>query len=223
MKILVKFPTRGRKEVFFKVLDKYYELLDDIDNTIFVITCDLDDKEMNDESVIKKLKTYKNLFFYFGNSKTKIEAVNLDLDKHNDYDIILLASDDMIPQVKGYDSIIRNNMNEFYPDTDGVLWYYDGYRSDLNTLSILGKTYYKRFNYIYHPSYVSFYADNEFMLVAKSLNKQTYFNNCIIKHFHPDITKDVHNEYDETYIKNNVSGDEKIYQKRLINNFNKQF
>jgi hypothetical protein len=61
------------------------------------------------------------------------------------------------------------------------------------------------------------------MLVAKSLNKQTYFNNCIIKHFHPDITKDVHNEYDETYIKNNVSGDEKIYQKRLINNFNKQF
>ena len=219
MKILVKFPTRGRKEVFFKVLDKYYELLDDIDNTIFVITCDLDDKEMNDESVIKKLETYKNLFFYFGNSKTKIEAVNSDLDKHNDYDIILLASDDMIPQVKGYDSIIRNNMNEFYPDTDGVLWYYDGYRSDLNTLSILGKTYYKRFNYIYHPSYVSFYADNEFMLVAKSLNKQTYFNRCIIKHFHPDITKDIHNQYDETYKKNNVSGDENIYQKRLINNF----
>ena len=200
-KLLVKFPTRGRKDLFFEVLDKYYEFLDDLDNTIFVVTCDLDDTEMNNESVIKKLESYKNLFFYFGDSKTKIEAVNADLDKHDDYDIILLASDDMIPQIQGYDKIIRDNMNEHYPDTDGVLWFYDGYRRDLNTLSILGKKYYDRFNYIYHPSYVSFYADNEFMLVAKNLNKQTYFNYCIIKHFHPDITKDVHSEYDETYKK----------------------
>jgi hypothetical protein len=219
-KLLVKFPTRGRKDLFFKVLDKYYEFLDDLDNTIFVVTCDLDDTEMNNESVIKKLESYKNLFFYFGNSKTKIEAINSDLDKHNDYDIILLASDDMIPQLEGYDKIIRDNMNKHYPDTDGVLWFYDGYRRDLNTLSILGKKYYDRFNYIYHPSYVSFYADNEFMLVAKNLNKQTYFNYCIIKHFHPDITKDVHSEYDETYKKNNVSGDQKIYYERKIKNFN---
>ena len=89
-KLLVKFPTRGRKDLFFKVLDKYYEFLDDLDNTIFVVTCDLDDTEMNNESVIKKLESYKNLFFYFGDSKTKIEAVNADLDKHDDYDIIMI-------------------------------------------------------------------------------------------------------------------------------------
>jgi hypothetical protein len=220
MKLLVKFPTRGRKEIFFNVLDKYYELLDDIENTKFVITCDLDDKEMNNEFVIKKLESYKNLFFHFGNSKTKIEAVNSDLDKYNDYDIILLASDDMIPQIKGYDKIIRDNMNKFYPDTDGVLWFYDGYRTDLNTLSILGKKYYERFNYIYHPSYSSVYADNEFMMVAQNLNKQMYFNVCIIKHFHPDITTDIHNGYDETYKKNNISGDDIIFNERLKNNFN---
>jgi hypothetical protein len=45
-KLLVKFPTRGRKDLFFEVLDKYYEFLDDLDNTIFVVTCDLDDTEM---------------------------------------------------------------------------------------------------------------------------------------------------------------------------------
>jgi hypothetical protein len=219
-KLLIKFPTRGRKEIFFDVLDKYYNLLDDIDNTVFVITCDNDDLNMNNDEVINKLSGYKNLFLYFGDAKTKIEAVNLDIDKHNDYDIILLASDDMIPQIKGYDTIIRNHMKQFYPDTDGVLWYFDGYRKDLNTLTILGKKYYQRFNYIYHPDYVSFYADNEFMIVAKNLNRQMYIDTCIIKHFHPDITNDVHNEYDDTYKKNNVSGDEKVFRERLINNFN---
>ena len=27
-KLLVKFPTRGRKDLFFEVLDKYYEFLE---------------------------------------------------------------------------------------------------------------------------------------------------------------------------------------------------
>lgn len=218
-KLLIKFPTRGREEIFFQVLDKYYSLLDDLENTKFIISCDDNDTSMNNPTIIKKLKSYKNLNFYFGNSKTKIQAINSDLDKESDYDIILLASDDMIPQIKGYDSIIKSDMANYYPDTDGILWYFDGYRKDLNTLCILGKKYYDRFNYIYHPEYKSFYADNEFMLVGKMLNKQTYFDNCIIKHFHPDITKEIHKKYDETYTKNNFSGDEIVFKNRLIKNF----
>jgi hypothetical protein len=220
MKLLIKFPTRGRKEMFFNVLNKYYEYLDDLENTKFVISCDEDDKTMNNYEVIEEFKNYKNLNFYFGDSKSKIEAVNSDLEKDEDYDIILLASDDMVPQVKGYDAIIRTDMQKHYPNTDGVLWYFDGYRKDLNTLSIMGKKYYKRFNYIYNPEYKSFYADNEFMQVANKLNKQTYKDICIIKHVHPDITKDFFPEYDETYVKNNVGGDDLVYRKRILSNFN---
>jgi hypothetical protein len=175
---------------------------------------------MNNYEVIEEFKNYKNLNFYFGDSKSKIEAVNSDLEKDEDYDIILLASDDMVPQVKGYDAIIRTDMQKHYPNTDGVLWYFDGYRKDLNTLSIMGKKYYKRFNYIYNPEYKSFYADNEFMQVANKLNKQTYKDICIIKHVHPDITKDFFPEYDETYVKNNVGGDDLVYRKRILSNFN---
>jgi len=188
MKLLIKFPTRGRKDKFFTTLDKYHEYCSDIENTMFLISIDFDDEEMNTDEVINKLSTYKNNKLVIGNSLSKIDAVNRDLsDLDYDWDIVLLASDDMMPQVNGYDTIIRDNMLFNYPDTDGVLWFNDGFQGNrLNTLCILGKKYYERFNYIYHPDYKSCWSDNEFMTVGNILNKQSYLDQVIIKHEHPD-------------------------------------
>lgn len=214
MKLRIKFPTRGRPEKFFNVLDKYVDFLDDKENYEIIVSCDNDDKKMNTHENIERLKKYKNLKFYFGDNKSKIESINANMD--GDFDIVLLASDDMIPQIEGYDKIIRENMKKCYPDTDGVLWFFDGYRKDLNTLCILGKKYYDRFNYIYNKEYKSFWCDNEFTIVANILNKQTYFDLSIIKHDHPDIFG---YEYDETYKKNNIPDDELVYRKRILKNF----
>ena len=154
MNLLIKFPTRSRPSKFFEVLDLYYKMLTNINKTMFVISCDADDASMNNPQVIGKLNSYKNLSYKFGNNKSKIQAVNADMPESG-WDIVLLASDDMIPQIQGYDEIIRESMTNIYPDTDGVLWFFDGYRRDLNTLSIMGKKYYDRFGYIYHPAYFS--------------------------------------------------------------------
>ena len=110
-------------------------------------------------------------------------------------------------------------MKNLYPDTDGVLWFNDGYQGDrLNTLCILGKKYYERFNYIYHPDYKSCWSDNEFMEVGNILGKQTYINQVIIRHEHPDwgygSIDYVHN--------NNVKDwhhDNNVFQQRKSNNF----
>ena len=59
-------------------------------------------------------------------------------------------------------------------------------RDRLNTLCILGKKYYDRFGYIYNPEYISVWSDNEFMDVGNILEKQTYFDEVIIQHQHPD-------------------------------------
>jgi hypothetical protein len=214
MKLRIKFPTRGRSSKFFNVLDKYVNYLDDKENYEIIVSCDIDDSDMNNEEVTSKLKTYKNLKYYFGENKSKIEAINSNME--GDFDIVLLASDDMIPQMQGYDSVIRMNMEKYYPNTDGILWFFDGYRKDLNTLCILGKKYYERFTYIYNPEYKSFWCDNEFMLVGNKLGKQKFIDVCIIKHDHPDITGQV---YDETYNKNNFSGDDIIFRNRLSKNF----
>jgi hypothetical protein len=141
MKLLVKLPTRGRKTKFLSVLKKYYDLCEDKDNTHFLISLDEDDSEMNDQHTKDVLRTYKNLTFIYDNSKSKIDAVNRDIEKIVDsWDILLLASDDMIPQIIGYDIIIKNKMSEFFPETDGILWFNDGFQGNrLNTLCILGK------------------------------------------------------------------------------------
>ena len=220
MKLLIKFPTRNRADKFFKVLDLYYNNLNNLDLTEFCISIDDDDISMNNEEILSRLDNYENLTTFIGPSKSKIEAINSDTDEFNEWNIVLLASDDMIPQIKGYDDIIRCNMVKYYPDTDGVLWFYDGYRKDLNTLCILGKKYYDRFGYIYSNSYKSFYCDDEFTQVANRLKKQTFINQIIIRHEHPDIPQ-YRDKFDELYAENHkyYAYDAKIFQLRQKNNF----
>jgi hypothetical protein len=217
MKLLIKFPTRERPEKFFKVLDLYYKNMKD-SNNIFVITCDIDDISMNNESVITKLKTYPNLKYYFDYNKSKVEAVNNNLD-NIDFDIVLLASDDMVPVKEGYDVLIKEKMKKNFPDTDGVLWFNDGFQGpNLNTLCILGKKYYDRFGYIYHPSYNSLYCDTEFTLVSKKLNKVKYFDDILIQHHQYSIVNDTP---DNLYIKNDSlePRDKIVFNKRYTENF----
>lgn len=184
MQILIKFPTRGRPDNFFRALDLYLGMAEDPEALLIQVTIDDDDPWMNAEEVLQRLVGHPRIVLTRGRSSSKIHAINRDL-LMDGWDILLLASDDMIPVQPGYDGIIRRRMQEHYPDTDGVLWFNDGNRSDLNTLSILGRKYYDRFGYIYHPGYRSLYCDKEFTLVADRLGRQTYIDQVIIRHEHP--------------------------------------
>lgn len=219
MRILIKLPTKARKENFFSTLDKFYGLAENVDNLTFLITLDENDNIMNTDEVRQKLNSYKNLFYLYGNSKSKLDAANRDLEKFNDWDILLLASDDTVPVKKGYDRVIREKMIEFYPDTDGALHFNDGFQRDkLNTFPIVGKKYYTRFGYIQYPGYKSCFADNEFMEVSKLLKKITYFNEVIIQHQHPDWG---FGQRDYAHIENikNYNFDSTLFQSRKKNNF----
>jgi len=186
MKILVKWPTRSRPIKFLRTLFRYQEtrVTDDVD---FLITIDKDDASMTTPEVLSVLRKWGNLRYEIIEPCGKIGAINYGLDKVNEkYDIILLASDDMIPAMIGWDKRIGSDMAKYFPDTDGVLWYNDGkVGRKLNTLSIVGTKYYRRFGYIYHPDYKALWCDNEFMEVANLLGKQQYIEDVIIRHEHP--------------------------------------
>jgi hypothetical protein len=219
MILLIKIPTKGRIK-FLGLLDLYYTMCDDLENTHFLITLDNDDVIMNQPDVIENLKQRKNLTYVYGVSDSKIGAINRDIDLVDEWDILLLSSDDMVPKIQGYDNIIRNNMVTHYPNTDGVLWFNDGFQGKkLNTLPILGKNYFNRFNYIYHSDYKSLWCDNEFTEVANILGKQTYFNDVIIKHEHPAFG---YGDKDALYLENDTydAYDKLIYNKRKMVNFN---
>jgi len=221
-KILFKLPSRTRPKRVFEVLDETLKNLSDKENYEFLLTLDGDDQSMNNYNVIEKLNSYKNMNYVFGSSNSKIEAVNRDMDTFNkDWDILVLLSDDMIPVKEGFDNIIREKYDEFFPDLDGVTWFSDGFQKNkLNTLCILGKKYYERFNYIYHPSYKSLYCDNEFTIVANKLGKQKYFDIVIIEHRHFSIGNN-RERYDALYRRNDslLSVDRITYLEREKNNF----
>lgn len=237
MKILFKYPTRQRSLKFLNCISSYYEKIKN-NNFEIILSIDHDDFEMNNEKMISHIKGLENLNYCIGNSKSKIEAINANIPS-TEWDILVLISDDMIPEVDGFDDIIRRDMINLYPDTDGVLWYFDGWRRDLNTLCVLGRKYYDRFKYIYHPDYKSFWCDMEFTEVANILKKQTFIDQTIIRHLHPDIV--LQNQeakiafsnsfpefaiqgscgHDELWKKNSLPGDpdKKVYDFRKSQNF----
>jgi DNA-directed RNA polymerase subunit RPC12/RpoP len=209
MDILIKIPTRERPVQFFSILELCIRNLEDKAKTKFLITLDTDDSTMNTEEIKNFFNFYRESFgveidVVYGTSINKIDAINRDLDSYKkNWDILVLTSDDMIPVTEGYDSIIREKMKSTYADTDGVLFFPDGY-TNLNTLPIIGKKYYKRFNYIYNPKYKSFFCDNLFHEVADFLNRQYHGETVLFKHEHPANTKV---SWDNLYEKNNSTWD----------------
>ena len=184
VKILCKFPSRSRPEKFKEVFSLYKNMASGKHELIFVLSFDSDDESMNNDGMKKWLSEQgSNEHWFYGDSTTKISAVNADMDRDWEFDILLLASDDMIPVKPGYDDTIVKDMLEHFPNFDGVLHYNDGLRGDkLNTLCIMGKKYFDIFGYIYHPSYISVFADNEFTEVSNALGKAKYVDRVIIQH-----------------------------------------
>lgn len=180
MKLLIKYPTRQRPDKFKKTFERYYSMLSKKHDVEFVVSADADDLSMNNQSM-RQFLLREHVSVSFGESKNKIEAINADMGDRK-FDVLLLASDDMIPQIHDYDNIIIENMTRFFPNLDGALHFNDGFKPNLNTLSIMGVNLYKHFGYIYHPDYVSLWCDNEYQDVVESMGKMVFINQVIIKH-----------------------------------------
>ena len=160
----------------------------------FNINCDQNDPTMNDNEAKKKItdiflhqsnkQNRAKANVHFDKNTTKISAIN-DHIEPDLYDIIICASDDMIPKVDGWDNDIAKAMQEHYPDLDGCVHFNDGYTNGkLITFSILGRELYKHFGYIYHPDYKSLYSDQEFTDEMTRMDKVKYIDKVIIKHEH---------------------------------------
>lgn len=217
--LLIKFPSKSRPSKLLYAYEKYISLAKNPSRIKTIISLDSDDLSVSPELCEKLINIHSQTQICVGEPMGKIGAVNRDMEYAGDYDILLLASDDMIPEYHGYDELIRQKMTEHFPDTDGVLWFNDGFQKhNLNTLCILGKNYYERFGYIYHPSYKSLWCDNEFTIVAHQLQKQIYFDTVIIRHWHPIITKSF---ADTLYEENDkyFNEDRETFLKRQLTNF----
>ena len=198
MKILIKYPTRGRPQLFRQTLGRYRALLSGKHDVQFSITADANDAAMNTPAMNAWLFN-SGVGYRFGASKTKIEAVNADIPR-TPWDVLILASDDQSPEALGYDDAIATAMRLHYPDGDGCLWFDDGkVGRALCTLPIMGRKYWERFGYIYHPAYISLWADNEQVCVAQALGKIRYDDRVLIRHRWDDVKDDLRKQSESYY------------------------
>lgn len=192
--ILFKYASRSRPAKFFIGLDNILANLSNKENYCILISLDSDDTSMYNKVILERLKEYlvsygDKIIIQFGTSKNKIDAINRDVNEIKErfnFDILVNFSDDMAFTKFGFDDIIRNKFSIHFVDTNGNLHFNDGYAGDkISTMSIIGRVYYEGFNYIYHPSYVSLWCDNEYTLIAQKNNKIQYFEEQIFVHNHP--------------------------------------
>lgn len=221
-KLVIKFPTRNRPKKFKDVFEKYINMLSNKHDVEFIISMDNNDPTMNNQEIkdwFEEKKKTNNIQYFYGNSKTKIEACNANMERVTG-DVLLLASDDMVPHAEGYDDVIFQTFAKIFPDFDGAIKFWDGLRPKedmLMTLTVMGFPLYKKFGYIYHPAYKSLYCDNEQSHVCAILNKLAISPVCIIKHaWTPQPFDELHarNENNEMY---KIDGE--TFAKRKANNF----
>lgn len=227
MKILFKITSRSRRTNFLRAVDSIINNVSDKGNYHLLISLDDDDTTMKPLPVINCPHTFKVYKKNEGETITKISAINRDVNdftKLCDWDVIINVSDDQIFTQKGFDDIIRDQFyyhdGEFYDlDLDQFVHFPDGFTEDrLATMSIMGRAYYNRFKYIYHPDYISLYCDNEAMEVARALGCYKYVHNDIFTHLHPangNAPNDAQYRHTESF----HPIDKETYLRRKQNNF----
>lgn len=218
MRILYKFASRSRPEKFFKCLSNIIEMAGHDDYKI-LCSIDTDDHSMNNSTVLSLLEYNSRVILVPGTSANKIEAINRDIETVADWDILMTHADDFRITRKGFDLKVIADMQQYFPDLDGLLHYPDQQaKKRLITYAIMGRKYYDRFRYIYNPEYNSLFADNEQQAVAKRLNCYQYIDEMWVEHQHPIWT----NEARDALLNHNESfykADREIYRRRLDANF----
>jgi hypothetical protein len=179
LKVLVKYPTRSRPKLFQERLTQYL-----YDPTVHVlVTADLDDASMNNPEMKAWIRQQPRTSVRYGMCKSKVEACNDGVAEDPWDGLLILASDDMVPQRGDYARRIAQIYDEFFPDGDGVLHLNDGRtQRTLNTLCILDRKYFDRFGFIYNPAYTSTHCDDEFQAVSERLGRAVYVDEVVIHH-----------------------------------------
>jgi len=96
-------------------------------------------------------------------------------------DILILVSDDMWP-IGDW----RGELTKAFSAIEGpvVLQLHDGIRDDIMTFPVMNRAAYELLGYLYHPSYISMFADNDLAETAKALGIYHRCDARIVEHRH---------------------------------------
>jgi hypothetical protein len=184
MDIYYNFATRNRPQKMAEALGTIIDLSEN-NNYSIGLTIDDDDSTTLNSHQLSDILQSDQIKVNPGRSTSKVHAINRGMAGWSG-DIVVNMSDDMRFIKRGFD---RDIVRAFQGDTDQFLHFPDGrVNKVLPTMSIMGRSYYERFNYIYHPDYQSLWCDNEAMDGAQQLGRYKYIDMQIFSHDHPAWT-----------------------------------
>jgi hypothetical protein len=212
--ILFNLASRSRPQRLYQTIEEIQRLCNAINYTILV-KIDIDDR-----------CDYSRLLDYgvevrIGRSKNKVDAINRNIPPDG-WNILVNVSDDIRFTMQGFDDIIRQHCGE----DDFVLFpepFADGQNKSLKNdriavMSVMGRVYYSRTNYVYNPCYTSLWCDNEATKVAEILGRLKVVEQSIFYHEHPAAGYGIRDEQ-YRHTESFYWPDEKIYQQRKKINF----
>lgn len=194
MKLLIKIASRERPYDLWQVLNSITALHGDGCETRVLVSCDDDDTSTKECQPVPAgdfghyaVEYIVPIDFKWGPRVSKIEAINRDVAAYDwPWDVVLVLADDMEPVIQNFDSVVLQHFRNLFPDTDGELFLSDGRQSRLNTIQCMGRKRWESMNQnIYHPSYHSYWCDNEAMEVAQRDGKLCKIEGPMFMHLHP--------------------------------------
>jgi hypothetical protein len=188
--LLIRMPTRWRPEQALATLTAYRKLAKG--PVAIEVVIDEDDELMNDSRVLQRLYDL-DCSICVGRHRNKVAAVNGGI--RDDWEVLVLASDDMVPIAPGYDGLILGAMATYWPLGDGAIYFDDGYNKShqidgkpiLCTLPVIGRHFYDQFGSVYYPGYGSLFCDNEQTELWTAMGRLRYVEwneGVLIEHRH---------------------------------------
>lgn len=217
MIICYAYASRSRPFKFYQSLDNIREMSNS-DN--YFIWAKLDEDDPQIEKYRLGLHLYPEVTVKLGLSRNKIHAINRSLEDLPPCDIIVMMSDDVVWDVKGFDDEIRAAFSTHCPNFDGAIHFPDDHGKQKTIIvSILGVNLFKRLGYLYHPDFLSVYADDLFTAQCRKLGAYTYIPRRLFTHAHPHWKLAQWDaQYYLTESKENYQRDRETYLRLLENN-----
>jgi len=191
MKILFKYPTRGRPDWFKRTLELWLTLLSPHHEAIFLVAMDDDDWSMNNPTMQLYLNGLQQVAYYYKPHKNKIEAYNSGLEDRQ-FDVIMPIADDLLPQCESYDCILAAAYLESWPKLNGAIHFNDG-RTRRNRIGhpIIGRVLYDNLGYLTPPHYAA-WSDREHNAVLVHRKALKHYPMVLFRHewqkYGPDDT-----------------------------------
>lgn len=212
MRISLIHPSRKRVARAEEALREWTSKRSHLHDIEYILSIDADDDDLDS---YRALAARHSVQLVVAPNRTMVEAVNRGASA-SDGDLLIVVSDDFgCPE--GWDRALADIAGD---QRDVAILVADGFQDRLMTLPIVGRDFYERLGYVYHPAYRSMFGDDDLTDVARRSGVLVDSRHLLFPHRHFIAGK---SDIDATYARQNSDSawfhGWRVYQKRTLTKF----